>query len=234
VALSLPTEKSSPTLTASSAKVLLYGWPKIGKTTLAAGLDPEHTLFLATEPGHGALSIFKVDIGSWQDFRNVGALLSGDTHAKEFNTVVIDTVDELFRMCEEYVLADLGISHASDAGYGKGWAAISNEWRLRISKFANLGFGTWFISHAKDVEIEQRVGKLTKTVPTLPGRGWDFLEGFCDYILFATSEQTPDGEQRILHTSAAEHYIAGGRRTLPDPLPLDPKAVWTELEKAGK
>lgn len=230
----LPSEKTTPTLTASSAKVLLYGPPKIGKTTLAAGLDPDNTLFLATEPGLGAQSVFKVDIRSWDEFRQVGALLAGTGHAKEFKTVVIDTVDELFRFCEEKVLADLGVQHASDAPYGKGWRAISDEWRLRIGKFAALGFGTWFVSHATDREIEQRIGKMTKTVPTLPNRAWDFLEGFCDYILFATSEQTPDGERRIVRTAAAEHYVAGGRYTLEDPLPLESAAVWQALEGASK
>ena len=110
------------------------------------------------------------------DFRNVGGLLASPTHAKEFTTVIIDTVDELFRMCEEQVLKDLGIQHASDAGYGKGWRAIADKWRLRIGSSPRWASASWFISHAKDVEIEQRIGKLTKTVPTLPPRAWDFLK----------------------------------------------------------
>lgn len=211
----LPTEKTAPSLSATTSSVLLFGPAKIGKSTLAADLDPDHTIFLATEPGLNAQEVFVVPIESWEHFREVGAELAKGEH--EFTTVVIDTVDELYKLCADSVLKKLGVAHPSDLEYGKGWAAVTDEFRLRVPKLAGVG-GLWFISHSKEVEIKQRVGTLTKIVPSLSGGAAKFLEQFCDFIFYVGSEQTADGDVRILRTQATENFGAGGRLTLPDPL----------------
>lgn len=226
----LPTAKTAPSLAPDKAKVLLYGPAKIGKSTLASQIDPDHTLFLASEPGLGAIEAFTLPVASWQAFREIGAELAKGEH--DYRIVVVDTVDELIRMCSDDVLAKLGASHASDLGYGKGWAAIADEFRLRIARLSNLGLGVWFISHSKETEIKTAVGSVTKHVPDIGGQARSFLIGFCDLILFATSQLTPEGEQRILRTSASENWEAGGRVPLPDPIPLDAAVLRRALEGA--
>lgn len=229
--ISLPTEKSPPGFAPERAKVLLYGPPKIGKTTLASQFDPEHTLFLACEEGLDALEVFKVSVASWEDFRQVGAALIQDP--KHFKTIVIDTVNELHRMCAESVCSNLGIKHASEASHGKGWGGINDEWRLRVGRLANLGLGVWFVSHSKDVEIETRTSKMTKAVPTISGQPRDYLIGLVDQILYATSYEGKEGTVRQLRTAANEAHEAGGRVTLTDPLPLDAKALRDDMERAA-
>jgi len=227
----LPTAKTPASLDAKSAKVLLYGHPKVGKSTLAAGIDPDHTLFIATEPGLGGLEVFQARCGSWATFRSIGAQLAEGEH--EFHTVVIDTIDELAKMCTDYVMGKLGISHPSDAAYGKGWAAVSDEFRLRVAKISSLGLGVWFVSHAQDREIQTRVGSLTRTVPTLTGKMYEFISGFVDYILLAEVHTTEAGLVRQLRTMPTENYEAGGRFPLPDPLELDPAVVRKAMEEAS-
>lgn len=233
--LELPTEKSGLTLRPETANVLLYGPPKVGKSTIAAEIDPEHTLFLACEPGLGALDVFSVDITSWERFREVGAALSQDH--KHYKMVVVDTVDELYRMCADYKCSELGISHPADADYGKGWAAVGDEFRLRVGKLANLGLGVWFISHAKDREVKKRVGTKTVTSATVSGQGREFLTGFCDFILLATWEGDEEDDKRVLRTQGAEEHEAGGRtprgmEPLTDPLPLDAGALRKDMARA--
>lgn len=226
----LPEKKSEPTLAFDNIKGLLYGAPKVGKSTLASQLADD-VLILATEPGLGGLSAFSVDIDSWDTFREVGAeLAKTDKHS----IVVVDTADELYRMCSAAVCEKLKIDHPSDAEWGKGWQAVKDEFRLRVGKLAGLGRGTWFISHAHEIEIKSRIGSRTKTVPTLNNRGLEFLHGFCDFILYAASEESKDGERRLLHTQATEAYEAGGRYTLPDPLPLSAGTLKREIDKAVK
>ena len=239
--ISLPAAKQKPTLQAKTAKVLLYGPPKIGKTTLAGGLDPDHTLFIATEPGHGALEAYVQPCDSWDAFRAIGASLAQDSASEQprFHTIVIDTVDELLKQCTDAVMAKAGMTHPSDGEYGKGWGMVSDEFRLRIAKIASLGKGVWFISHSDDREIKQRVGTITKTVPTLSGKNRDFITGFVDFILLARAEQGADKdgqlvEHRVLRTQSTENYEAGGRITLPDPLPLDAAALKDAMNQALK
>jgi hypothetical protein len=57
--ITLPTKPERGEVDWTRKKTLLYGPPKVGKSTLIAELDPENTLFLATEPGHDHLEYGK-------------------------------------------------------------------------------------------------------------------------------------------------------------------------------
>jgi hypothetical protein len=229
--LTLPTEKAGPTLTMEQAKVLLCGPPKIGKSTLASQIDPDHTLFVATEPGLGAIEAFKQDCRTWDEFREIGAALEKGNHP--FKTVVIDTIDVLHTFVTEKVCREQRIKHPGDLEYGKGWGLVNDEFRLRIARLAGLGLGVWFVSHSKEVEIRKPGGVVaTRFVPTLSGQPGKFITGFVDFIFFATSEVREDGEHRVLRTQATEEYEAGGRVSLPDPLPLNAAALRKAMAEA--
>lgn len=226
----LPTKKTPASLSFERAKVLLYGQPKIGKTTLATNLADD-VLILACEPGLGGLSAYSIEIDSWEKFRAVGAELS-ESDGKH-SIVVIDTVDELYRLCADAVCQQLNIAHLADAEWGKGWQMARDEFRLRVGKLAGLR-GVWFISHAAETDIRTRVGTRTRIVPTLDKRAFGFLEGMCDFIFFAEAMAGEKGDERVIRTAAAEEYIAGGRVNLPDPLPLDAAAVKKAIEGGTK
>lgn len=235
--MALPTEKSKPGLRLSRAKVSLYGPPKIGKSTFASELLPDNTLFLATEPGLGALEVFSEEVRDWETFRRAVDDLAADPGP--FKIVVVDTVDELYRMCSDYVCKKMEIDHPADAEYGKGWGAVADEFRLRVGKLANLGLGLWFISHAKDVEVKKKVGKKTVTQSTLARQGRQFITGFVDFIFLATWEGDEEKSNRVLRTQGAEEHEAGGRMPrgalpLSDPLPLDAKALAADFARAMK
>lgn len=233
--MTLPTEKSTRTLSPDKAKALLYGPPKIGKSTFASQINPDHTLFIATEPGLGSLEVYEAPVKTWAEFLKVCGEIAQDR--KHYEVVVIDTVDELFRMCSDHVCAELGIKHPSDADWGKGWGAVADEFRLKIGKLASLGLGVWFISHAEDREVKKKVGTKTVTQPTLSGQARKFLIGFVDFIFLATWETDEESDKRILRTQGTEHHEAGGRtpvdaKPLPDPLPLDADVLRKEMAKS--
>lgn len=209
MSLALPTEKTPPRLSSATAKVLLYGPPKIGKTTLAGTIHPDTTLILATEAGQGALEHYGVAIPSWDKFRETVGLLQTQDH--HYTTVVIDTVDLLYGLCSDAAMKELGVMHPADLDWGKGWKAVIDKFRLAIGVIAAMDLGIWFISHAKDMEIKQRVGSVTKSVPSFPPAARDFVSGFVDHIFYLTSVETPEGEVRAIKTDASEYWEAGSR-----------------------
>lgn len=227
--MTLPTEKTAPSLSPARIKALLYGPPKIGKSTFASKINPEKTLFIATEPGLGSLEVYEAPVSNWQEFLDLGQEIAEDAKKgadRRFDVVAVDTIDELYRFCSDHVCAQLGIKHPSDAEYGKGWSAVADEFRLRIGKLANLGIGVWFISHAEDREVKKKVGTKTVTQPSLSGQARKFLVGFVDFIFLAEWEGEEEDSKRVLRTQGAEHHEAGGRvpegvAPLPDPLPFD-------------
>ena len=243
--MTLPTEKNTPGQNPLNKKTLIHGERKIGKSTLISKLYPE-AMFIAADPtGLEELPVFQVPSGrglsDWMEFRKIGAELAQGNDP--FEAYVIDTVDELVRLCAEAVLGELpggpagkGYKHASDWDYGKGWHAITEEFRLRVAKLCSLGKPVVFVSHSKSRTDKDRTGReITRYSPDIGTGGVrDWLTGFVDYIFYAEVRPTDDGEVRLLRTMPSETYLAGarqpeGRPALPDPLPLDGKRLRAAL-----
>lgn len=244
--LTLPTEKTTGQGSPLRKKWLLFGPPKVGKSTTAAALAPDHTLFLTTEPGTDALEVFKQDIKTWPDFLAVIDLLEKGEHS--FGIVVIDTVDELANRCQEHVLASLDggrdieakkrkgeFVHIGDFGFAKGYDAVSQEFRLRVGRLCSLGLGVVFVSHSKESIVKKPNGLEVTTYRADIGmrkiREW--LTGYVDFIFFAQAQ----GEGRVLYTQPTENVEAGGRiregQELPPIIPLDAAEIRAALEKVA-
>jgi hypothetical protein len=242
--MDLPTERTSPQITPEDAVTLVYGEPGVGKTTLGNGPD---TLILATEPGTGGLEAFVHPVRSWGEFLAVGAELSKGNH--RFKHVLVDTADELQRLCQEHVIAEWNrthptkkITHPSDLEYGKGYEMLSREWR-RLAGFCSLGYGVTFTSHAKSEEINAAVAKRTRWLPSLPGASAKWLLGFSSFIFFLERAVVDGQEVRVLHSTPSERYVAKGRvqRPMPDPLVIesDPplaagRILWEAMAEATR
>ena len=219
----LPTAKTAPKPNLADLTVLAYGQTKIGKSTFCA--NAESALFLATEPGLNALDVFQLPIQSWDDLLAACAEITEGKHA--FKTVIIDTVDNAYKFCTDYILKKFKIEHESDLGYGKGYALINNEFQRVLTKLAFQPYGLFLISHAKEIEVETRTGKYTRTVPTLPDKARKIVLGMVDMVLYCDLEQSTGegGEQRlrrVIRTKPSLYYEAGDRTgRLPETLDLD-------------
>ena len=122
--VTLPKEKTKPTIDLSSKTILLYGPPKIGKSTTASKFPG--AIFLECEPGLNELEVFKMPTYSWEAFKEGCKLLEDGKH--EFRTIVVDTVDNAFRMCTDFVNAQNAVKYEGDMPHGKGWSLVKTEW----------------------------------------------------------------------------------------------------------
>lgn len=201
--------------------ILLYGPPKIGKTTWASNLRDSY--FIATEPGQKFVKCRKTLVRDWPTFRATIKALKSDPTVK---VVVVDTIDNLYKFCFEYCCDKLGIDHPTDAAYGKGWESLSREWHKWITELAMMGKGLVFIGHSTEREVEERGIKIMKIVPLLPKTGFASINALADFILYATYERYKEGgkrkERRVLQTRATSNVEAGSRKLLPQTIPFDP------------
>jgi hypothetical protein len=218
----LPTTKTPPRSSLADLTVLVYGPTKIGKTTLCSQADG--ALFLATEPGLNALEAYQVPIQNWDDLLAACAEISESNHP--FKTVVIDTVDNAYKFCSDYVLKKFKIEHESDLGYGKGYAIVNNEFQRVLTKLAFLPCGLFLVSHAKETEMDSRTGKYTRIVPTLPDKARKIVLGMADMVLFCDLEVQAGADgapsfRRVIRTKPGLYYEAGDRTgRLPETLDL--------------
>lgn len=227
----LPTEKTPPVSDLSKLIMFLYGEVKIGKSTLASKFP--NAVFLATEPGLNSLDVYEVSIKTWGDMLNTCKELASGNHA--FQTIVIDTGDNLYKMCEAHVCEQHGVIHQSDLDWGKGWALVNNEFRRVLTKLGQMPMGLIITSHAIDREVETPTAKYNKTVPTMSKGARDVILGMADFVLFATAETDEDGTTRVLKTKPNKYYEAGDRTgRLPESIPLDYAAFITAWDDANK
>ena len=96
----LPTEPSKPVTELGKQTILLYGSPKLGKSSFAS--KAPGSLFFECEPGLNHLEVFKIPTYKWEDFLDARKLVAKGDH--NFKTIVIDTVDNAFKMCSDYSL----------------------------------------------------------------------------------------------------------------------------------
>lgn len=202
-AFTLPTDPSVPSTDMGDYSILLFGDKKIGKTSLAAQFP--NALFLMTEPGAKALAIHQVNILTWDQLKQAAKVLVND---RRFKTIVVDTVDIAFKMCERSVCQRLGIDHPSEEDWGKGWSAVRDEFTAWAQTITNMGKGVIFISHAVEREIKSRSGmKYDRFQPTMSGQARDVVEGMVDIWAYYTYDET----RRMLIIRGDEHIMAGHR-----------------------
>lgn len=199
----------------TKSNVLIYGKPKVGKSTLASQLPD--TLFAATEKGYNFLKVRPQDINNWQEFLELCQALSTQKH--NFKTVVIDIVDNLYGYCEKYVMDKNGVNSPSDLPFGKGFKLVNLEFERVINKINMAGFPVIFISHAKEKTEKTKTGEWTVMGTSLGSGAEKYVSAICDIILYCYI--TDDG-QRVMRTKPTKYILAGDRSTkLPEIMPMD-------------
>jgi hypothetical protein len=92
MSIALPTEASKPVTELGKQTILLYGSPKLGKSSFAS--KAPGSLFFECEPGLNHLEVFKVPTYSWEAFLEACKLVAKGDH--NFKTIVIDMVSNAF------------------------------------------------------------------------------------------------------------------------------------------
>lgn len=220
----LPREKTPPVRDPALARVLLYGASKIGKSTWAS--KAPGAVFLACESGLNQLEVARCDLATWEDLLQACRELAAGGHG--YTTIVIDTVDEMWRLAERSILFKYKVDHPSDLSWGKGYALVAGEFHRVLLKLATLPYGLILISHAIDREVESRTGTHTKTYPTIPERPRELILALVDVILFAETVERVDPQtgartvSRVVRSKPSLEYEAGDRTgRIPETLELD-------------
>lgn len=211
-----PTERSEPSSDIWDYTWLIFGDKKVGKTSLTQFFGKVVHFF--TEPGGKALRVYPVVIDSWKTFKTAVKALRKD---KIFNVVVVDIVDPLYPMVEDFTCEKLAIHDLSEEDWGKGWRENRKEFERVFGELLNCGKGVVFISHAQEQEIETRDGdKYDRMMPTMHKRMRELVEGSVDIWAYYTYDKT----RRVLQILGDDHVSAGhrleGRFLTPDGRPI--------------
>ena len=102
--------------------MLLYGAPKVGKTTALSKLD--NCLIIDTEGGANMIEGY---VESVKDRAELITLLKEAQDGQEFKYVAIDTIDRVATWADKAVCEEEGVTAVQDLPFGKGFGLVREK-----------------------------------------------------------------------------------------------------------
>src|SRR5690554_2415696 len=213
--------------------VLIYGREKVGKTTIATKF-PKNIL-LAFEKGYNALSgVYAQNIHKWSDFKKVLRQLQNSQVKERFSTVIIDTVDIAYDLCEKFICQREGVDNIGDIPYGAGYRMVKKEFDDALRSIPMMDYGLVMISHAQESTFTDEEGKeYTRTTTTLSNQAKKVVHPMADIIGYAKAVEH-EGESKVaLFLRATPQFDAGSRfKYVPNVIPLNYDALVNAIADA--
>lgn len=216
-------------------KVVIYGVPGIGKTTLAAQFP--NAVFIDTEGSTRNFDVARFPVpSSWEMLKN--EVQYAVDNPSELGTLVIDTADWAAKQCNVSVAQRVGKQGIEDFDYGKGYTYAAEEYgRLLdlLDRLTSKGVHVVLTAHSvlKHVEQPDQFGKYDqwslKCDPKISAltMEWADMILFCNYKVMVISTDNKgqkgkgQGGQRIMYAATRPAFVAKNRHGLPDEMPME-------------
>ncbi len=233
-------------------RVLLFGVDKIGKSTF--GACAPGPIFFGAEDGSSQLDVFrypqpKDEAGEplpfeWPDLLDCIEQLTTEPHPHK--TLVIDTVDWLEPKIHAWICQRDNKSSIEDYGYGKGYTAALDQWRILVSRLDALIYrrkmNVILLGHAIIKTFKNPEGEdYDRFQLSLNEKASGLLRQWVDAALFANHEiysvASKDEKRfrgvatgnRVIHTERSAAWDAGNRYSIPAQLPLSWDEYWAAI-----
>lgn len=226
-------------------KIVVYGGPKIGKSTFAAGVPK--AVFIQTEEGLDALDVTKFPMAETFD-QVMGSLTALATEEHDFEAVVLDSLDWTEPLIWSHVAKAHQLKNIEDIGYGKGYVEALSHWRELLDALDYLrnerGMAVIIIAHDEIRKMQPPDGEpYDYAALKLHRRAGALVEEWADVIGYATLKQTirkddmgfqkthnraVSLDRRVLHVGQNPAYVSGNRYGLKSEIPLS----WTDFQTA--
>lgn len=236
----------------SPLRLVIYGLPGIGKSTLASGMpDP---IFFNTEEGTDQLNVSRTQrLKTLEQFYNaVDHILSID----EYKTVVVDTITAVEQLVRNDIVKEYNrktqaeIKSIGEIPYGKGATLLRDEWpevMASIEALYDSGRNVCLIGHAhvyrfadpeRDAYDRYQLAMESVCAYMTCQRATDVF--FINYDTttkqvgkgFATREVAAAGTKRVLHTEHSAAFDAKNRHNLPARIILPKENAWQAIHTA--
>jgi hypothetical protein len=218
-------------------RLMVYGVHGLGKTSLGASA-PE-PIFIQTEDGLGTLRAPTFGVLKSYDevMQAIGALYNED---HQFRTVVVDSADHLEPLVWAQACKDNGWANIEAAGYGKGYVAALDLWRVLLDGLNALrddrGMTVLILAHSTIQKFESpESDPYDRYIPKLHKGASALLQEAMDCVLFGNYRistvksdsgfgkkvtRAVGGGDRVLYTQERPAFLAKQRYDMPPSVPL--------------
>lgn len=222
---------------ASRKKIWIYGAPFSGKTTFADQFPTP--IMLNTDGNTNSFTAPCVEIReeisgrqtipAWAVFKDAIETLQ---KGSEFETIVVDLVEDTFEHCRLYCYDKLGIEHESDNSF-KAWDYVRTEFLSTMKRLMTLDYNIVLISHEDmSKDITKRSGdKITAIKPNIQEKTALKLAGMVDIVIRAVKE---DEDEYTMQFKGNDVVFGGGRLKISHTVePLSYEALEAIYEAQG-
>ena len=225
----------------SGKSFFIYGDKKSGKTSNAVKFPKP--ILVAFEKGYNMLSgVMAQPINKWKEALDVKKQLLKDAKAVEdgekeetvFKTVIVDTADLAYDMCEAYILAKEGVEYLDETESKRGYKAVERWFDTYFQEMVKAGYTLVVISHSDTVQIKENGEKYDRTQPTVAKRGLKVLARLVDVIAYSTSETDENRNvTMVLYLRGSKELEAGSRnKYMSAKIPFTYKALLEDMQQA--
>jgi len=218
-------------------RILIYGPPKMGKSTFAS-LAPA-PVFIQTEDGLDAIDVPAFPLAqSFGDVLNSIEQLATVDHDRQ--TVIMDSADWLERLIHNQVCKEQNVKSLESIGYGKGYVFAIDLWRQYIDAMNylrdNKSMVVINIAHSQIKRFENpETDAYDRYQIKMHDKASALLMENSDVILFVNEQvnitKSQEGfskrvraigeGERVLYTESRPSFVAGNRFSLPAEIPFD-------------
>jgi hypothetical protein len=247
-----------PTQVILPPRIVIYGPPKIGKTSLAAAIP--NNLLMDYEGGSGFVNVARLEKGETDTFEKTqNALTALATQDHKFTCLTIDTIDWLQEIiseqaAREHSTRDKTYVRADEVPYGAGIPTLMNMFKVNILDALD------YLRTEKNMMIILLAHECIRRYDNPTTDSYDrytlklqennkgigvcsLIKEWADAILFVnqetfvrkeevaakkTAKKAGSSGNIIVHTQESPAFLAGNRFGLPAVLPFN----WSEIEKA--
>lgn len=153
-------------------------------------------MLLMAESGGSARNVPKFAITNWDKFTEITKQLVDDIEKtrERFQTIIIDTVEELVSRCEEkvakrYGVTEVGMVQRACEGNPNGFSVARAMFKQQINLLTSVGLTVVFISHNQEVKYTDPLNGETynKFVPYGSEKekgSTRFVRNLCDFVIY--------------------------------------------------
>lgn len=156
---------------------LLYGAPKVGKSTALSQLD--NCLILDTENGSDMLEGYIENINSRQELLEFYKIAK---EGHEYKYFALDTIDKLVEWIEQSILKEYQIESINDLPYGKGFGLVRSKVLNHIKKLSSLVPHLIIIGHRKTAVAIDNSTAIEPESLDISGKLKNMIMAACDAI----------------------------------------------------
>ena len=185
--------------------LLLYGAPKVGKTTMLSVLDD--CLIIDTEKGSRMIEGYIQEDNSREELINTLIEIK-ESKDVSYKYIAIDTVDKIAEWAERQVCKEEGVAAIGDLAFGKGYGMVREKESRTLSAFKEVAEHLIIIGHRKVAYAVTDGNPIV--IPEsidLTGKLKNVIMAGCDAIGYVHREE----EELMVSFKANEAVEAGSR-----------------------